>query len=66
MFQRAITLEQFSDIHERLEVLSLTRSSGLWITVGEHPDLGSICVLQDIEPDLILLSEAAPTGVGQA
>jgi hypothetical protein len=57
MYQRAITLEQFADIHEQLEVYGRTDTGPVMTTTGVHPDLGSIVVIQDIAPGLILLSE---------
>lgn len=57
MFQRAITEQQFADIYEKLEVYGRADTGPVMTTTGVHPDLGSVVVIQDIAPDLILFSD---------
>lgn len=57
MFQRAITEQQFADIFEKLEVYGRADTGPVMTTTGVHPDIGSVVVIQDISPSLILMSE---------
>jgi hypothetical protein len=57
MHQAAISLETFAAIFEHLHVVGRDDRDGAMTTTGRHPALGSVVVLQDINPELILLSE---------
>lgn len=57
MHQHAITVEQFADINEKMEVFGRVEDGPVLTTIGKHPSLGSCIVLQDRTRDLVLLSE---------
>lgn len=57
MHQAAITLEDFCDLRDSgLEVQGRVDTGPILTITGTHPDLGSLVVVQDINPGLIMLS----------
>jgi hypothetical protein len=50
-------VEQFADIHEKLEVFGRVDEGPVLTTIGRHPSLGSCVLLKGLASDLVLLSE---------
>lgn len=47
MFQRAITLAEFSDINEHGAMTGTARAGDLAVTTFDHPALGAVVVIED-------------------
>ena len=57
MHHHVITMEQFEDINQKMEVFGRVDQGPVLTTIGKHPSLGSCIVLCDSTDDLVLLSE---------
>ncbi|MDH7795807.1 MULTISPECIES: hypothetical protein [unclassified Beijerinckia] len=57
MHQAVITLEQFADLWEELEQVMQVDIAGVKTTSARHPALGAVVAIQDIQDDMILLSQ---------
>ena len=60
--QSVIDLQAFANLFDELSDVAQHDTGSLLSTNGRHPTLGSVVVLQDIAPGLILLSEQPRTG----
>jgi hypothetical protein len=57
MHQVTITFDQLAGLNDRLEVFGISNTGASEVTVGKHPDLGSIVVIHNAENELLLWSE---------
>ena len=51
MYQHAITIEQFTDIHGKLVVFGRVDEGWILTTIGKHPALGSCVLMTDLASD---------------
>lgn len=57
MHQSALNLEQFCSLFEQLTHYQQSDVGGVLTTTGVHPQLGTVVVIQDVEPGLIMFSQ---------
>jgi hypothetical protein len=53
----AFRLEQFANILDRLDVRGQIDTGPVMTTTGVHAVLGSVVAIQDVAPEMILMSE---------
>ncbi|MCW6507742.1 hypothetical protein [Lichenifustis flavocetrariae] len=60
MYQRVITAPQMSEVFEELQYTGTIHEGSVWVTMGHHPELGSVVTIQDDSPDKAVLHSEFP------
>jgi hypothetical protein len=63
MHQRAIERQTWADIRDGMTTFEQSKPGAWWVSVGRHPELGCITVIEDFEPMVMLLSEYPLVGL---